>query len=439
MEKEKYISIVNLFWKVLFAWRAILLGALIFAIIVPSFAYIYDKSEYTKKVSAMMEMDAEEDQVLIDYTEKENLIKQLEMYEQVSFYVNANPTNVFKDKMIFTSTEAVTNNEMDKYVKYFYSDDFVENIFLGQIVSEEMKDVYILAVCDVIEVSYTVLDNGRVQLCVNVSYEDNCTIGETELYYKDLVNVVKDYVLKENAFYLISHNIEKINVKQFKEIRDAIKLVVYDYQYEYNQAKTVAESKNIENIEVPQFSFKLIFVGGLLGIIIVCVCVFVKELFTNRLQDIEEISDFYDIQTLGVVQCEYLAKKKNKIDSFLYKLKNHNVINCDEAIELAITNVKVLCDKSGIKDLYVSSSEAITKPLVMEEYKRIVEGIRKQGINVIEGNSVLVNAKAHLDMCEAGTILFVETVDKSRCKDIEAEIQKAQDSQVSVLGCVVLY
>lgn len=439
MEKEKYISIVNLFWKVLFAWRAILLGALIFAIIVPVFTYVNDRTDYEKKVNAMLEKSAEDEVEIMDYTEKESLIKQLEMYEQVAFYNNANPTKVYTDILEFVSFNKMTTDQIHSYVDYLYSDHFAEEVLKNQTINEEEVVAYILAVQDVIEVSYSVLADGKIQMYIYIDYADGCTIGNTDLYYKDLVAIVKEHLLKDNVFSLVSHNIEKMELADLKKIKDSIYSTVYDWQYAYDIQKNEAQSKNVETIEVPEFSYKLIIVGGLLGIILVCVCVFVKELFTNRLQDIEEISDFYEIQTLGVVQCETLEKKKNKIDSFLYGLKNQHVMNSDDAIKLAITNVKVLCDKSGIKDLYISSSEAITGPLVLEEYKKIVEGIRKQGINAIEGQSVLVNAQAYLDMCEVGTVLFVETVERSRCKNIEAEIQKVQESQISVLGCVVLF
>ena len=129
MEKEKYLSIESLFWKIVFAWKTLLIVAVIFALLIPFFRYVQDYKDYKTE---LMELEQLKSIEVEGYDERNRVISCLETYKRIALYMNANPVDTVTNEMKFVSKDIMLIEDVDKYIDYLHSDEFATDFYKNQ-------------------------------------------------------------------------------------------------------------------------------------------------------------------------------------------------------------------------------------------------------------------------------------------------------------------
>ena len=468
MSNEKYISIENMIWRMLFGWKFIIFLAISCALLLPLGKYAYDRMNYAKEVELiesqkeelMIELTDEEKEDVEAYVQIVERIEELEHYQENAFYTTVNPLYARSENIEF-SVFADENVEeiLEEYVAYFSSAEFVDSVIETYDISKDEIEMLRIHIEDVFKASFSLSEEEEEEeevykFRLSFLYEEGGTIGGTQLKYEDLYQMVLQQILNDSRFTMTAQQTTKISTDGIRNNKFSLQNMINDFVNE----KTVLEEgftesqkiyineKGLGEIEVeevvegtaPTFSIKFILVGGLLGIIFGCAIIFVKVLFSGELQTVDEISNFYGVRTLGVFKIEKKQSKTKGIDNILWQTRYKNMLDETSAAELVLANIKIALKNSGKSQLFISRGSKFGEITKLNWYKDIVHKLELENIEIVEGESIIKDAQSYMNMCQLGTVLFVEAVDVSKYQEIEHQIAMAKDSNVEIIGCIVV-
>lgn len=457
MRKEEYISLKNLLWRLIFAWREVLVLGILFALMLPILKYGDDKTKYEEKkliLESSEELTEEEYDAIELYERNGKKLAAAKEYQKYSFYTNSNPYNVYTVKLEFVVTNIVEGIEENTlyYVDYFNSGKFVEEKLLQIEMDENKRRDYEIFLKDIMVASCGVTDEKIEKMWIDISFEKGETIDGIELAYSDIVQIAKDYVLEDEGVIFTGETTTKVSPTEIRTVKDEISAYVYNLESESEtingqlseRQKTyinnnLSESdvqEDINPVEIPKFSIKVALLGFIIGIVIAIAIVFVKVLFANKLQELDEIVDMYGLKVLGCLCIN--NKSKNVIDNWLLEKKNKAIEEQVQTIEMITTNIKIACESMKEKKVYLTGSVDMNLIREMEKYHEIKKCLLNEGIELIEGDNILLNAQSYMKMCETSAVIFVEGVDCSLYKDMDGEFIKAHDADVKILGCMIV-
>lgn len=459
MEKERYISLRNIIWRILFAWKFIVIVAIIFGIMTLGVKYAYDTMQYNEIISGLgeqTELTVEEKKQIEKYQQLEEIVNDLEIYNENSFYMNVNPVKAYTINQVFTiqTEEDEARQIVKECVGYLNSEQFAEEILIKNDVDTEQIDEYIIFISELISISYELTENEEYNIVVIMLAEKDGFVANTQLTYEELLNEIETYILMKKDIVVTGQIIGEISLSTIRTSKSIITATLKEYKTEmttleetFSEAqKNYIASKNDEladetiiqnyyDISTPKISPKFAALGFLVGIVVACGIVLVKVLLANTLQEEKEISYIYDIKTLGIIRNRYEGKG---IDKWLHQIYEKKYVSTEKEIDLALANICIACENANTKKIYILGDRNFTSKIQRDAYRQLIERIKLEGIAVFEGENILIDAKAHMQMCEIGTVVFVEIVDKSNYKEIEAKLIKTKDSDVEVLGCIVM-
>ncbi len=189
--------------------------------------------------------------------------------------------------------------------------------------------------------------------------------------------------------------------------------------------------KNAVEPTVPSFPVKHIFIGGLIGFVIVLLVIGFLYLLNKRLKSVSELNKPDDAQLLACFRLSRPGKTEAFADRLL-KIEKARPVSEEEMLLLA--RLLSTAKNRGIKKVLFTGD--LTKP-----QKDILTAVtdKMNGMNVETKliGSILSDPAAIYGM-EAGVgMVLCETVGKSTYKDLDLEIAQCRRENTELLGFVV--
>lgn len=488
MKKERYILVENLIWKVLFMWKPMLIVAIVLALLVPSIKYAKDyrdmmlliEIEESEDIEKTFEFTEEELETNKQYKEYLETLEEIEKYQENSIYLNINPLKATKKTYVYTISPVDSGEDVSEavsqYMEYLTSGQLARDVIGEKYLNIKDNEIYVDYLQEFLdgyfvkkENTYKEKDsNDEYEFCVYVVAVEDFEISDIRLDLTNLddkvKNKIEEYKVSEDteititltgeyedkvlasSFYQEAGLVQSV-YDVYKNKKDLLETQMSEEQISVVQKEIEKEKSTNDNVQEseveyqkPSFSKKYAVLGFGIGIIIICVIVFVKEMLEKNIQSVDEISEMYKIKTLGVIYTSSDLTGKNPIDKCLYALKNkkyEKYKDIDAVAELTAANIQVVCSNIEQKKVYVTGSEDYISLKESIVYKKIEEILLQESIELIEGENILNNAKAYMDMAEAGAVIFVEKVGVSSYSNVEEELTKANEANVKVIGVFV--
>jgi len=269
-------------------------------------------------------------------------------------------------------------------------------------------------------------ENGILSVQILAKDEEECSV-----YVENVKNLLlmKSDALKENIgeheLDLIQESINcgysyevKEKQKECREnltgTRNALTTVTVDLSEVERRALAKLDEINSDLITVtePILNYKNMVVGFLVGILVGVIIVVIYTIYNGKLQTSRELSKRFDIMHIGTVS-------KQKDDS--------------EEIEILATKIKRILELTNTKQIHVLSTRNVEN---IEQLQKVFSLLEERDIKCIYLGNILKEKQVIENLSNNVPAIVMETVGKSKVKDIYEEISHCNDLDVNVLGYI---
>ncbi len=462
---EREVSLIELFWNIIFGWRQIISFGIIFAVLLCGMKYFLDMrgNQSDQNMSAEeLEEELPEDE-MEQVTNARNIKARAEEYEkyletsalmqidpyakrvlELQYYVDSAYTFNYTQE----TRNDYTNNLMNLYYNYIVGGEMSRNVIKAAKLSVDLADISELwsvsLVGTSISIKFTCPEEQKMD-AISDSIKEQLSEKETEFQtigthtlklLGESQNVIVDTGLADRK-NTISNNIASLNTQltNLKANMSEQQISLLD-----NDEEDEKEEENVQpTITKPRISLKYLIVGGVIGVFLVCAWIACKMVFTAKLQSPEEIRTLYGIRLLGEISVSDGKKRfLSVIDEKLLALKNRKrkSLAAEQQIKIVSANIALTCKQRNADCVFVTGSEyEKVDPKILGMLK---EELVSQHIQVKEGGNIFYDANSLKRSAEIGNILFIEQKGQSIYDEIYNEVNLAKEQNNSILGIVVL-
>ncbi len=474
MEKtqEQELSLVNLFWKVLFGWRRLIVMGVVFAVVVSGLQYVREQAAWKLQSDSSETEDIElsqEEQIKVDdILALRKRMEEARSYQKNSIWMNLDAYN----ENVLTLRYYVDSDYTFNYVEENTS-DYTEDVvaaYCSYVTSGQISDIVAKElnlqdqtnyISELITIAGGTASNwSRNIFEIEVVYSDTETLEHIKSVITEAVEGQSDRISGEIGSHKLKMLTENISVRVDKNLILAQKEkndAIYSYRTQLTALETnlsaeqqVALDQAInEEIEIddagqvemirPSFSAKYVILGFIVGVFFACMWIFLELLFATKIQETEEFSKFFGMRILGELKAKEQKKRIfHSLDSLLLKWRDRNVkqISQEQRIRIVSSNLEVACKQAGVEQIYITGSEFENQK--DKSLEQIWKGLSESGIRVCKGTNVVYDAKAIKEMAEIGNVVFVEQVGVSLYAEVEKEMKAAKDNGIQIIGSVII-
>lgn len=470
--QEKELSLVTLFWKVLFGWRRLIVMGVVFAVVVSGLQYVRGQAAWKlqsgNSTTEVIELSQEEQIKVDDIIALRKRMDEVRNYQQNSIWMNLDAYNenilvlryYVESDYTFNYVEENTPDYTDDVVAAYCS--YATSGKIADVVAEELnlqdQTNYISEL--ITAAGGAAEDRSQNIFEIVVAYSDEETLEQIKPVISEAVEGQSDRISSEigsHKLKLLTENIsvrvDKNLVLAQKEKNDAIysyrtQLTALETGLSEGQIAALDRERNVESdledaeqteMPKPSFSVKYAIFGLIAGVFLACMWIFLELLFATKIQETEEFSTFFGIRILGELKAQKQKKRIfHSLDSLLIKWKDRNVkqISQEQRIRIVSSNLEVACKQAGVEQIYITGSEFEKQQ--DKSLEQIWKGLSESGIRVCKGTNVVYDAKAIKEMAEIGNVVFVEQVGVSLYAEVEKEMKAAKDNGIQIIGSVII-
>lgn len=199
------------------------------------------------------------------------------------------------------------------------------------------------------------------------------------------------------------------------------------------------EIEDLEEPEEPASSYKAAFkdgakygiVGCVLGAFAVAFVVCVIFVLSDKVYSAKELKNRFRLKVLGTLPLAE-TKKAGKIDRWLNEMEGR-ACDKDEEAEYGLISANLRNYTDGAKSILVVGSA--DKALIDQITEKLNNKL--EDVEVTSGGNLLLNAESLKKLPECDAVVLVEQCGVSKYSSVELEIEKIQDLDKKVIGCVV--
>lgn len=454
------INIKQVIWKIILGWKWLFTVSVACAVIFAGFKYISDKVDYEKAQNIESTLTSEQ---------IKNLDNILMQYDRLNYY-----ENYYKDSIVLKiDTKQYDILEIQYYIESEYVMNLEGNIekdytpalvsaYGAYVLNSEYANGLInelklkASVQSVRELTQVSMDKEGAIFKLIISVPTGCDA-------KKLEEAVDKIVLaKQEDFSRIGeHSIRKINSAVNRTFSDALEKKIYDVKNNINSVRNTIETaksalsseqklylyNNIKYEEYknefasakklePVLNVKFTIVGFVLGLFVVCAIYLIKEVFSNKLQNTDDISSLYKINTIGIVRDIEGAKKKFFVDKILLNIKNKKYKNSNnkDILEYIASKVEMICKIKGVNEIAFVTTEVSE----LEALEKLNDELKKRNIAYAVLKNILQDANEIKKAKEINNIIIVSELNKSYYSVIEENIMTLRQYDINILGNIVI-
>lgn len=481
------INILDLFWNIVYRWKIILLVAVLGTVLGVGYK-VYSNVGVQRNMEAMQENSGKveilrDDEIAslensltelecanvdfaLAYSEK---LEERQRYKEESTYINLDAdaincvtiTYMINNGYTFSYQEEVQPNNATA-LKYAYV-DYINNGMLISDIADSLHDIAISDLRELISAGQSSDTNAIEMIGVNVYGKDaaqakriaaevekaigayskqvNSEVGEHELKLIGDASVIvsdADLAAAQNSLdaVIIDYKTKIVNYRQaFSDAQKKLYDLLADKeddQMDQDIPDPVDEPTAVtEKVGLFDGAPKFGVLGCAAGVFLVCMIIVCIYLFNGYVKTAEEFSDLFGLYLLG--DYDEITEGKSKLE----KLRRKQKWTLDEKRELTIANLKVLCKKYGIDQIYLASTLHLEKDAV-QEMDAIVSALHESNIEAVWGENVLRDAAAMELMSSYEYVVLVEKTNMSRYASVAQLLTARNEQNNKSLGVIVL-
>lgn len=444
-EMKQEVNLIDAMFYILYRWKKVAVVALILAVLMGGLKVIS-----TTKSNAAIDNSAVNEayeSALVSYREQaaevqasidtiEEVIAKQEKYNQESVLMNLD-TNAFYEGMLNVYITSETENILSLFQNLLKASNVQDTIAtsMGWEVSH---------LSEVVSVSITSNDSMNTTGMLSVR-TDAPTQEEAEqllaLYveaYEGANTQIRDTVAEYDT-KIMNQTVNRASSTTYNSTQAAARETLASYR---NTLATY--KKNLEALEEPmaptlvlpvnpvRAGVKSAVIGAVLGVFLM-ICYFcVAFIASDKIYSADNLRLRKHIRIMGVL-ADASRKNADPVTKLLRKLEGRQVV-MDERKELELLAANVNNYRGGAEVILVAGTADETG--ILDVAGALKECLSE--IQVIPGGNMLTGADtlAKLPLCEG--VLLVEACGKSSYKDLNLELEKIQDMNKKLIGCVVI-
>lgn len=470
--QEREISLKELFWKIVLAWKAWLICGVIFAVLFAGLRYVKDMRSYQVAIESLKStkgntakdvaetvltadeyqevQDAKSIQQAMDKSRKylqESVLMNIDPYQEQSlilqYYIDSDYTwNINKD-ISGDYTSAVTN----AYAEYVKSGVVAKRI--QEELGLDVEERYIEELISVEELESAVKTEDI--LTVQVIYNDEKVLEQMAQILKECLeeqtatinNTVGSHTLK-----LLSENIAVHMDSELAEKHSTVQSQMDSYRTRLNTLLDTMTEDQLAELDTvlaekeeivtgtlvkPSFSKKYLVLGFATGVIMVILWICGVAIFTSKLQSSQELETMYGLRLFGTMKKE---RKAVGLDKVLLSLKNRNQkqLSKKASFQFLISNLELACKAENVTQIFMTGTEIEhMEKAWLEEF---VQKMEQAGIIVVYGENICYDAVNLRKASEIGCAILLEESGCSIYEEITKEVKILSEQNVKILGCI---
>lgn len=487
--ENRPVDLLDLFWNIVFAWRAVLIWMLVFALLLTGYAglkYRSDLNAYhaeletyqaAQKGESIQENvpDSEvvftadqQTQIQDAYALQKRIIKtrtyigesvlmNIDPYSQnvltMNFYVDNGYTfNYTKD-----NKKDDTSALLDAYVDYVNSGAVAQALaeelgldldvkYIQELVSAEQKENSFSV--QLIYKDDSIFDQASDCIEKNISAQTKIIAKKIGEHSLNEISSVKAVQSDSDTAALQANVMNNLNSyrSQYSALvatMDEQQLAEVDKEVKNSEATEGEESTDVSADSLsepvpPSFSVKYPVLGVLLGLFFACVWIALKQIFSNKLQHTQELVQFFDLSQIGVLHGSQ-DKHANRLDQWLRRLRYRNQKDIDDDTRLGIVcgNLELMCKRENLVRVCLTGTEIDRLRKTDEEVMNtIAERLSASGVQVIFADNICYDMNAMRMVNEVGAVVLVEQAQESIYQEIDRELMMLKQNEVSVVGAI---
>ena len=460
MQKEmREINFSKLIWKIIFAWKGILVSAIIFGALLGLGIYAMNSGDTTSNITD------------VEFTEAEKATgnKMLELYEQLYYYeeymeeslvIKVNPLKYenirlqyYVDSQYVMNIEQGVENDytpalVSAYATYMLSDSFINQLKESFSIEQEnnyVREIFTVkydATSSTIDVAIIVPEHIKSEELLSAIRK---TLEEKEVALQDVGghqllevnasvdNMMSEELLKKRENIIRGYDSVKISIDNARKMLTSREKMYIEENLAYEQYKSqyVVVVDNENKIEL-----KYVVVGAILGAFFVVAYHVLVTILSDKLQDEKDIRTLFNVKLIGTV-CDGL-NKKGIMNSLLNKIRyrNEETYSYSEQIDRLGTRIAILCEQKGISNVFISGcSIGMINSDIVADLQKVLEDkkITVCSVGKVNGDALsLEKAKT------AQGVVLLEKIQSSKYEQIEQEIIALKDYEIPLVGAVVV-
>lgn len=486
--EDKEIDLRQMFWRVLLSWRSLIICGILGAVLISGLFMIKDYQNYQKEVlEASEEFNAEDVEASMTESEYKDALalayvynekSELEHAMQNSYIMQLNLRDTRYSTLnyyIMESENIITiDDETDDQdtmlieqgrTPLLYANNFLNEAFMNEFeqcfdtdlsyddisnlinitVQGSNLSIYYLHSKDIDSTLVNALIRERMDE-LNAEYQ---TYVEHELVLLSEFDVECPYAVLNDkktaysgAIYALQSQIWTLESRlSSAQITYAEHMALYsDFIAEAEDVEADASELNGSSGFVPQLHKKYILLGCVVGVLLMCAWIVVKEVLSAKLSSAEELTDVYTLPVIG--KLEQPAEKKrllHGIDDGIIALKerNHKKLSYEQQLENIVTAIGVRCQQEGIKRF------CLTGTSLMDVKKDMLDDIEQQlqkhyDIEAVLKDNITYNAESLKACSEVGNVVIMEVVGVSIEEEIKRQLTTLKEYNVNILGAIAV-
>lgn len=443
MEQQQELDLKDLMFYILYRWKKLLIAAMLMAVLVGGYkmlsavrsnASITDSSVNTGYEEELAVYEEQAAAVQGNINMVRELIATQETYINESILMNMDANSYYEGLLNIYISSANGN------VLTTFRDRLASSNVQDSIATNMGWEVQYLS--ELVSVGLTSNSNleGRLTIKVSAPSQDEATqlLKLYEEAYQsvgtEIANTVAEYEaeIMDNKVSKASSSVYAAAQKTAKDALTGYRTNLTNYQKSLDAlVKPVAPAALTPTSPV-KAGIKGAVIGAVLGIFLVAGCCCVSFVTGDRIYSPDELKQRKHMKIMGVLP-DVSRKKTGTVKNVLRKMEGRKTdINEDRELNLIAANVNNY--RAGAKVIMVTGTAE--KAAILKVAKELRD--RMPDIKVLSAGNMLNEASTltHLPLCEG--VVLVETAGKSHYKDLGLEIEKIQDLDKRLIGCVVM-
>lgn len=476
--KEIDLEIRDFVWEILRNWRLLIICMLAGALLLGGYQYASDlKAARTtpEETTVQQQQTLEEMESALGAQDMDEVLgavalkKQLDeksAYASQSLLMQINP---YEESVVYLHYYIMSENEDAAEMAEVYKN----YVLHGEIASElidiatESDAMYLTSDNDTVafdigsdekENSFVVRVRGlSADECMEMAREVKNALNQYAMETTSQISAHELFLLQETSQTVVDQGLVKLQnqtalaIKQLNNSLDSVKsnmtgdqLALYKrYTEPQPNEKTESESASdeqnaavAENVSV-RISATKVLIGAIIGLVLAVLWCLLSFLFTAKLRSSEEIKTLYRVNVLGNVRSK-VSGKRNAFDQWLLKRRYHHAaeLSLEEELDLVSANIKVACQLSENKKVYLTGSAMAQIPEACVE--KLTQECKERGIILVKGREICYHASALEELAETGQVVFIETIRASFYEEMYKEVACCKEHEIPVLGMIVM-
>ncbi len=477
--EEKEIRLKELIWKILYAWRFMILCAVVCALLLTGLKYMKDKSNLaaaaaqnnlsaadlrenltsdqesalTQAESVKRQLEEKQDyqaaSILMNIDAYAKKVVTLQYYVNTNYTVNLNSaiSMDYVDSLIDSYTAYIENKGLNGSVadKLDWS---VDEVYIGELIkvggrikSDGDQTNTVNSSGKTFTVYITGADDDQIKELADAveqaidAYQPilSNTIGAHELTFVDSYeSVVTDETLAASQASL------QTSITDLETKLGTLTAAFTDVQQKILAKDTTEGKTGTAATATVGISKKYILFGAFIGLFLGCLWIVLRHILSRRIQSSEELQEMYGLRVLGNLTAGEKKKRfLDGIDRWLDSIRCTETWTIEEQQELILTNIMVTCKKEKIGHVFLTTSVHIdeTEDKIT---KMISEKLKENGIQVTFGENIMRNAGSLEQMAEIGHVVILEKAGTTQYEVLEKELTACSEQGALLLGIIVL-